>query len=134
MADAALVQAYLTEAHAFAGDTERALADADALLPEASRMAPLLHRVRGFALCQLGDHEAAEAALETAIVEARARRIDYELAVSLHALHALHDLLPDRGAGRRMLLDVLLRRLHVVALPAPPLVRGAAALTDVSES
>jgi tetratricopeptide (TPR) repeat protein len=132
MADLALVQAYRAEAHAFAGEPESALRAVAALLPDAGRTAPLLHRVRGFALAQAGDEAGAEQALETAIVEARARGMDYELAVSLHALQALHDLLPDRGAGRRLLLDVLLRRLHVVALPAPPLVRGPTALTGVS--
>ena len=61
--DALLVRAYMAEALAFGGRSERALQAADRLLPHAGRTAPLVHRVRGFALAQLGDREAAERAL-----------------------------------------------------------------------
>ena len=59
MSDAALVEGYLAEALAFAGEPDRALELADRLLPGSGRSAALLHRVRGFALSQLGRPEAA---------------------------------------------------------------------------
>ena len=94
--------------------------------PGAGRSAALLHRVRGFALSQLGRPEAARAALEASLSAAGAEGIDYEVAVSLQALAALPGARgrprpassPDRG-------DVLLRRLQVAVLPSPPLERPA---------
>lgn len=126
MSDAALLEGYLAEALAFAGEPARALDLADRLLPGAGRSAALLHRVRGFALSQLGRPEAARAALEASLSEARAEGSDYEAAVSLQALAALPGgpgrmgpgSTPDRG-------DVLLRRLQVAVLPSPPLERPA---------
>jgi hypothetical protein len=81
-----------------------------------------VHRVRGFALAQLGDGDGAERALRASVDAARAQDSHYELAVSMDALLALRTG-SGRGAGatagaRR---DALLARLDVVALPAPPL-------------
>ena len=89
MSDAALLEGYLAEALAFAGEPVRALELADRLLPGSGRSAALLHRVRGFALSQLGRPEAARAALEASLSEAGAEGSDYEVAVSLQALAAL---------------------------------------------
>ena len=120
--DALLVRAYVAEALAFGRRPQRALQAADRLLPEAGRSAPLVHRIRGFALAQLGDRDGAEHALQASIDAARAHDSHYELAVSMDALLALRG---GRGrisgataAARR---DALLARLDVVALPAPPL-------------
>jgi tetratricopeptide (TPR) repeat protein len=122
--DALLVRAYIAEALAFGGAAPRALQAADRLLPEAGRTAPLVHRVRGFALAQLGERDAADRAFQDSIVAAREQDSSYELAVSLDALLALRGPGPFTGAPRR---DALLARLDVVALPAPPLAPSAAA-------
>jgi tetratricopeptide (TPR) repeat protein len=126
--DAVLVRAYIAEALAFGGRPERALQAADRLLPDAGRTAPLVHRVRGFALAQLGDGDGAQRALQASIEAARAQDGDYELAVSLDAQLALRG---ERGraaattaAARR---DALRARLDVVALPAAPLELARAA-------
>jgi class 3 adenylate cyclase/tetratricopeptide (TPR) repeat protein len=120
--DALLVRAYVAEALAFGRRPQRALQAADRLLPDAGRSAALVHRVRGFALAQLGDGDGAERALRASVDAARAQDSHYELAVSMDALLALRTG-SGRGAGatagaRR---DALLARLDVVALPAPPL-------------
>jgi hypothetical protein len=119
MSDAALVDAYLSEASAFAGEAQRALDAAERLLPEATRTAPLLHRVRGFALAQMGVREAARDALQAALVVARAQAIDYEVAVSLDALYALCGGDGPEGDPRPQ-RDALLAKLQVVALPPAP--------------
>ncbi|MDX6657048.1 MAG: hypothetical protein QOH62_1841, partial [Solirubrobacteraceae bacterium] len=119
MSDAALVDAYLSEASAFAGEAQRALDAAERLLPEATRTAPLLHRVRGFALAQMGVREAAREAFHAALVVARAQAIDYEVAVSLDALYALCGGDGPEGDPRPQ-RDALLAKLQVVALPPAP--------------
>jgi hypothetical protein len=83
-----------------------------------------VHRVRGFALAQLGDRDGAQRALQDSVAAAREQDSSYELAVSLDALLALRGSGPFTGAARR---DALLARLDVVALPAPPLAPAAAA-------
>ena len=89
--DAALVEAYIAEAHAFRHEPERALAAADRLLRDARRTAPLLHRVRAFALAQRGALEPAEHALEASLAEALAQGSDFEVAVTLDAIERLRD-------------------------------------------
>ena len=59
--DAGLAEAYTAEGLAFAGRPDAALLAADRALRDATRTAPLLHRVRGFALAQLGDEDGAAA-------------------------------------------------------------------------
>jgi tetratricopeptide (TPR) repeat protein len=130
---AELVDAYRCEALAFAGHSEAALDAADLLLPGATQTAPLLHRVRGFALAQLGDDGAAYEALNSAVAEARLRASDYELAVSLDALDAFcgragphGDVRPER--------DALLAKLQVVAVPPAPLGKRRGQLVSVARS
>ncbi|HSD77723.1 MAG TPA: tetratricopeptide repeat protein, partial [Solirubrobacteraceae bacterium] len=120
-AEAALVEAYLAEAHAFRREPELALALADRLLPVAQRAAPLVHRVRGLALAQLGDRDAAVVALEEAARESERQESDYDLALALDALLALTGTADLAARSRRRRRDALLRRLRVVDLPAPPL-------------
>jgi tetratricopeptide (TPR) repeat protein len=118
--DAALVEALLCEADAFAGRPGQALEAAEALLaglPDGGRPAALLHRVRGYCLAQLGDGAAARDALEASVAEARAQGELYEIAASLDALHALAG---DAFAER----DELLARLDVRDLPPAPLATG----------
>ena len=87
MSDAALLEGYLAEALAFAGEPHPGpRAPPTRLLPGAGRSAALLHRVRGFALSQLGrGAQAARTAPEASLSEAGAEGSDYEAAVSLQA-------------------------------------------------
>ena len=101
---------------AFAGRPDAALLAADRALRDATRTAPLLHRVRGFALAQLGDEDGAAArAPRVAARRGGARRTLYELAVTLDALDALGGAPPGSAARRAALLE----QLGVEALPAP---------------
>jgi tetratricopeptide (TPR) repeat protein len=115
--DAALAEAYIAEALAFAGRAAAALPAADRALRDATRQTPLLHRVRGFALSQLGDAEGAAHAFYVSLSEAEERSNAYELAVTLDALEAFGLAPPDSAARRAALLG----QLGVEALPAPPL-------------
>ena len=122
MSDAALVEAYVAEAHAFRHEPERALATADRLLRDARRTAPLLHRVRAFALAQRGALEPAEHALEASLAEALAQASNFEVAVTLDAIERLRagrasDI--DRAGQQRR--DALFAQLDIAAVPAPPL-------------
>jgi hypothetical protein len=86
-----------------------------------------LHRHRGWAYAQLGDHEASRAAFAASLEAARAPgenyglvSNDYEVALTLDALvrlepHAGTDII-SLNAER----DEILTRLGVVRLPAPP--------------
>jgi class 3 adenylate cyclase/tetratricopeptide (TPR) repeat protein len=126
MSDAALVDAYLAEAFAYSGESKEALAAADRLLADATRTMPLLHRVRGLALAQMGDALAAREALHASLTVARAQGMDYEVAVSLDALFALC------GAGGpdgdpRPERDALLAKLQVVSLTPAPVGAGVTA-------
>ncbi|HZO36528.1 MAG TPA: adenylate/guanylate cyclase domain-containing protein [Solirubrobacteraceae bacterium] len=119
--DAALVEAYLAEAHLFGGQPAATLEAVARLLPTSEQTAPLLHRVRGIALAQLGDDDGAEMALEAALAAAEEQGSDFEVAVTLDVLIRIRgaddprrqtDV--DRCAERR-------QRLHVVTLHTPPL-------------
>ena len=122
MSDAALVEAYIAEGLAFRRESERALAAADRLLRHAGRTAPLLHRVRGFALAQRGAREPAERALSASLVAARAHGSDFEIAVTLDTMERLRDKLgDDLHTAEREQRDALLARLDVAAVPVPPL-------------
>jgi len=52
---------------------------------------PMLHRVRGYALLQKGEFEAAEAAFRDSLEAARARDAEYERALAERALSDLHE-------------------------------------------
>jgi tetratricopeptide (TPR) repeat protein len=120
MGQLALVEAYRSEALAFAGEAQAALDAADLLLPGATQTTPLVHRVRGFAFAQLGAHEAAYEALSSAIAEARLQGNDYELAASLDALDALNGTKGPHGDVRAE-RDALLAKLQIAQLPPAPL-------------
>ena len=115
--DAGLAEAYTAEALAFADRPDAALLAADRALRDATRTAPLLHRVRGFALSQLGDTDGATHALHVSMSEAEERGNAYELAISLDALEALGTAPPGSAAR----CAALLAQLGVESLPAPPL-------------
>ena len=98
---------------AFSGKPDAALLAADRALRDASRTAPLLHRVRGFALAQLGDEDGALHALHASLRDAEERANAFEIAVTLDTLEALGGA-PAGSAARRA---ALLEQLDVDALP-----------------
>jgi len=83
---------------------------------------PLLHRVRGYALLQRGEVEAARAALERSLEAARSRDADYERALAERALIELAEVSgvapdPELVATNAETLDAM----GVERLPAVPL-------------
>jgi class 3 adenylate cyclase/tetratricopeptide (TPR) repeat protein len=135
MSDAELVGAYLAEALAFAGAPEDALGAADRLLRGARRSAPLLHRVRGFALAAIGDLGPAADAFAVSASVARGEGNVYELAVTLDAARMLRARtgappVPADDAE----CDAILARLGVAALPAAPIAPAAASAAQRSLS
>ena len=113
--------ACIAEALAFARAPDARAGRGRPRAPRAGRSTALLHRVRGFALAQLGDEDGAAHAFHASLREAEERGNRYELAVTLHALDALPRSAPARRAGGLRRRDALLAQLGVVALPAPPL-------------
>ena len=103
--DAAWADALMAEALAFAFRAEEALELARRVLRDRDgdgRVGPLMHRVSGYALMQLGRPEDALTAFTTSLEHARGQELDYDVAAALDALEALGDLIGisrDRGAG-----------------------------------
>jgi class 3 adenylate cyclase/tetratricopeptide (TPR) repeat protein len=120
-ADAALAAALLGEAALFAGRAEEAHERALALLPELpadAQLEPLVHRVTGVALAQMGDVAAAADSLTASLEAARECELPFETVLALDALEAL--LSSTRLQGERA---ALLAQLDIVRLPAPPVAR-----------
>jgi class 3 adenylate cyclase/tetratricopeptide (TPR) repeat protein len=120
--------ARISEALLFMDDPRGALAMADHVRDELrtgvgpGMLTPLVERVRGYALIQLGDLDGARDALDASLRAGRERGAEHEVAFTLQALMRL-----ARVAGRtsddgwRSESGVLLRRLGIVAVPAVPL-------------
>ena len=129
--DAAWADGLRAEAAAFARDTADALARSERLLLDQAgtgRLAPLLHRVRGFALAQAGETAAAEGALGASLAEARLQDEPVEVARTLRALDALDVLCgrtPDPAHAQET--AAILERLGVQRLLDPPLLPAAPA-------
>lgn len=99
-------EARLAELHVLRGAPDEALAIVEAALRRAdakegvASQEPLLYRVRGYAMLQLGDFEGARAALVRSLDAARSRDADYERALAEHALSELAEVAtgqPDRA-------------------------------------
>jgi tetratricopeptide (TPR) repeat protein len=92
LTEVVVVDALTAEALSLAGDDEAALELADATLARAealggvSAMTPLLHRVRGASLQELGRAAEAERALREALDAARSRVARHEIAFALAVL------------------------------------------------
>jgi hypothetical protein len=110
--------ARLAECQLLAGDVPMALSKANETLEGARALGgvfaqiPLLHRIRGAALARLGDLGAASQAMEQSLVAARARRDDYEVALTLRtmvdvALGTGGSPLPDLLTESQTILDRL---------------------------
>ncbi|MFP5364015.1 MAG: AAA family ATPase [Thermoleophilia bacterium] len=115
-ADALWVEALVAEAHAYAGRSQAALAEAQRLLEVAGagRLAPLLQRVRGVALAQAGRDGEAHGTLETALTQARECGDHLEVVLALDSLLAFGGADPACGRERAALVE----RLDIVRLPA----------------
>jgi tetratricopeptide (TPR) repeat protein len=126
------VACLVCEAHALGGDADLALRASEPLLQSADRYVPLLRRARGMAFGRLGERDAAIRELERALVEARTRAADYDIAATLDALELMagHD--PLRARER----DLIAARLHVERMPAPVPAPGAkfASLSPITAS
>jgi tetratricopeptide (TPR) repeat protein len=120
---ALMTEVYITEALAFEGRAEEALARGDAVLPRAeaeeSFVAPL-QRARGWALAQLGATDAAAVAMQASKDAAEEEGSIYEQAVTIEAIAMLGDACggsPDPET-LKMARDAL-AKLGVVRAPLP---------------
>ena len=107
---------------------ERLLKDPDGpAVSESSPLSPALHRLRGYALHQLGRFEEAQAALVASLDAGRLQKADYEVGLTLLALARLAKQRGD-SASARYAQDsaTLFRRLDVVRTPEVPLSVGEA--------
>lgn len=120
--------ARVAECHLFRGDGEEALAKAGETLARADALggvaaqSPMLHRIRGLALMQLGRLDEAGPALEESLAAARSRRAGYEIAQTLRALGGLARLKgipPDSEQGAEA--DELIAGLGIIRMPEVPL-------------
>lgn len=104
------------------GQADDGLARADAARELASELhVPLIERIRGYALLQLGDPAGARDAFEVSLASARAQDADFETAVTLDALVRLDVL--EHGASDPVIAterDEILERLGVVQIPEFP--------------
>jgi class 3 adenylate cyclase/tetratricopeptide (TPR) repeat protein len=125
---------WLAECHVLEGDAAAAIAVCDEALELARTMSgvsilvAMLHRLRGWALLQLRDIEAAadsfDASLRLAQLEGEnvlMRSSDYETALTLDALAQLGELVGDPTADLEQERNAILSKLAVLKLPRPPL-------------
>src|SRR5207248_10335377 len=106
-----------------AGDWKPALSTTETARARAPEQAegiygPLLHRVRGYALAQSGQHVEARGALEASLRLARSMESDYDAALALHALSRLTE--AEGGSIDDSALDEMqdiFDRFGVVAVP-----------------
>ena len=113
MAECLLLSGKPAEAFSTADD---ALARAQNLGGVASQL-PLLQRVRGVALAQLGDRQAAMDALGQSLHAARTRRAEYEIALTLRVMAEYGESDDDVRAEQRRTAAVTLDKLGVVWTP-----------------
>ncbi len=109
-----LANALGAEGEAVGGAPERGLQLAEELLAAGSTYVALLRRACGTALLRLGELDAARRELELAVVTARERGEDYEVALALDVLAGIEPL----EAERQIEHDEILGRLGVVRLPS----------------
>ena len=88
---------------------------------------PMLHRIRGYALAQLGDVAAARAELEVSLEVARARNARYEIALALDGVARISEHTNSGDAASRAEADELFRTLGVIQIARVPLDSNLAA-------
>jgi hypothetical protein len=120
--DAFWVEALIPEVYVFDGRAEDALAESLRLIDVlgGGKLAPLVQRVRGCALAQLGQADAAAQAFEVSLMEAEERGDDFEIALTLDALEALAHRHGTVDHDRRRRRDAILVRMDIARLPAAP--------------
>ena len=84
-----------------------------------SVQAPLLHRLRGQALMQLGRTEEARASLEESLRTAEARKASFEEALTLRALAQLAEMTGSSDAAAARRSEQILTELDVVSVTDP---------------
>ena len=117
------VDARVAECLVFRGLADEALERVSTALVEAEALegvsvqTPLLQRIRGYALMQLGRLDDAAAAFDASLLVAQARKARYDEALTLRAVEQLARLRGSgpSAAGRRS--DRILSELGVVAVP-----------------
>ncbi|MGZ4307753.1 MAG: AAA family ATPase [Gaiellaceae bacterium] len=120
------LEARLAERSVLGGETEEALAGAAAALAAIERSGggslhhAFVHRVRGYALMQKGELDAAGEALRESLELARGADETYELALTLEAVARLAELRGEDGAAEAKEAKTLLARLGVVSTPDVP--------------
>ncbi len=87
----------------------------------------LVERVRGYALVQQGDFDAARVAFEASRDSALELKADYELALTLDALQSLAQLQGDRNRAQELegRIADLVDQLGMVSMPEVPGLRRA---------
>ncbi len=116
-------EACIAECLVLRGDGDLALALVDLPADDAAGgdpQEPLLHRIVGYAHAARGDITAAEAAFEHSLAAARARRTDYEVALTQRALADVTERLGGDSTALRAESAEILARLGVVQVPEPP--------------
>ncbi len=125
--DAMDAEARMAECLVFCGRADAALERSTEALADAGAQegmnghTPLLQRVRGWALLQLGRMGEAREALDAALAGAREREAPYDIALTLRALGQL-DRLEGRTVDEEYALEArrILTELGVVAVPNVP--------------
>jgi tetratricopeptide (TPR) repeat protein len=117
--------ARIAECLVFRGDAEAALRTIEESEARHSRagstvQGALLHRVRGYALAQLGRLDDARHAFDQSVSVGRTHNAEYEVALTLRALSQLARIEGSRAAALEAESAVILDRLGVVAVTDPP--------------
>jgi hypothetical protein len=81
----------------------------------------MLHRIRGFALAQLGDVDDARTELDVSLEVARARNARYEVALALDGVARISEHAGQGDAAARAEADELFRTLGVIQIARVPL-------------
>lgn len=125
------------EARLFARETDVALAAIDEATDLArstdggSVFLPMLERLRGWALLQMGRTDEATGLLEHAVVEAQRRGDDYEHALTLDALIVARSEAHQPTGELERERALLTKKLGIVAIPSFPLAPPAAPVEPV---
>jgi class 3 adenylate cyclase/tetratricopeptide (TPR) repeat protein len=122
-----LTDARAAELLAFEGRAEEALSLTGTTLDRAKTvegifvLVPLLHRIRGISLVQLGRFDEARDSIVDSVVHARAESADYEVALGLDSLVTLGLLDGELAEEAERERDGIFGRLGVVSAPGIPL-------------
>jgi class 3 adenylate cyclase/tetratricopeptide (TPR) repeat protein len=120
------MNARVAECLVLRGQPEQALATADDALAmeealgSVSLLVPLMNRVRGYALMQLGNLGESRQALEQSLDIARRRRAEYEVALTLRAMVELAALEGQPSWDTASESQAILSRLDVAWVPTVP--------------